>query len=947
MMRVTHFQGEKSMSKLNKTVAIRFMAAFLAAILLLGTTASGQTGAAPAHKLPTIPFEQYKLKNGLQIILSEDHTLPLVSVNIWYHVGPANEKSGRTGFAHLFEHMMFEGSQHVGAKAHFGFLEAAGATEINGTTNFDRTNYYETVPSNQLDLALWLESDRMAYLPGKLDIQNLANQRDVVRNERRQSTENTPYGLVEEGLYHQLFPTEHPYYPAVIGSHADVEAAKLEDVREFFHQYYTPNNATMAIVGDFDKDKIKALVEKYFGTIPEGPAVPKITATTPAITSERRATVTDQVELPRIYIGWITPPVFKPGDAECDLFADILGSGKSSRLYKSLVYEKEIAQDVSASIEETQLGSIFELQVTAKPGVKPEDLEKAIDAEMDKLRKDGPTAAEVDRARNVTETALVRGLQRTNGVANRLNYYNQFLGTPDYISKDNARYDAVTPAGIKNVIATVFAKQSSAVVYGVPGEKKITDVPKTSAEENKKQAQAAGESKSAMADEAWRATPPKPGPVPKFTLPVPKQVKLANGLTVLLVERHNLPLISASLFAMSGSELNPVASPGLSSFTASMLREGTTSRSALKFSEDTDQIGASIDSEAGYSSAYLTLSALTWNAGAGFDLLADATLHPAFDAKEVERLRSRRITAVLQENDDPGTVAFRAIDRTLYPNSPYGFSILGTEASNKAITHDDLVAFWKQGYVPTNAVLAVSGDVNESQLKELANKYFGGWSGPAFTTKTPATPAAPVRSVLIVDKPGAPQTFLTLASLGASRNTPDYVPLEVMNTALGGLFSSRVNMNLREEHGYTYGAFSTFQYRRGVGPFVAGGAIRTDVTAPAAAELFKELKRIRESELTPDELKKSKDSFSKSLVGNFETTEAISSTAGLQFVFGLPLEYYRDLSAQIEKVTSADTLRVAKEYLHPDAMVVVAVGDRAKIEPGLKELNVGEVKVVQ
>jgi zinc protease len=934
------------MSKMTKAVASRVMACLLGTALFLGTTASGQSAAA-AHKLPTIPFEKYKLKNGLEVILSEDHTLPLVSVNIWYHVGPANEKAGRTGFAHLFEHMMFEGSQHVGAKAHFGYLEAAGATEINGTTNFDRTNYYETVPSNQVDLALWLESDRMGYLPGKLDIQNLANQRDVVRNERRQSTENTPYGLAEEGLYHELFPKDHPYYPAVIGSHADVESAKLEDVREFFRQYYTPNNATMAIVGDFDKNKIKAQIEKYFGTIPEGPAVPKITVTTPPITSERRATITDQVELPRVYIGWITPPVFQPGDAESDLFSGILAGGKSSRLYKTLVYDKEIAQDVSASVEDARLGSIFELEVTAKPGVKPEDLEKAIDEEMDKLRKEGPTQAEVDRARNGTETGLIRGLQRTNGVANRLNFYNQYAGTPDYFAKDVARYDAVTPADVKKVIEKYFAKNESAVVYGVPGEKKIVDVPKTTDEENKKQAEEAGPSKSAMPDEAWRATPPQPGPVPTFTLPVAKQVKLPNGLTVLLVERHNLPIITATLFSMSGSELNPIDKPGLSSFTAGMLREGTTSRSAIKFAEDTDQIGASLESEAGYSSAYLTLSALTWNADPGFDLLADATLRPAFDAKEIERLRSRRVTAVLQENDDPSTIAFRTVDKILYPNSPYGFSILGTEASNKAITRDDMTAFWKRGYVPSNSVLAVAGDVTESQLAELTRKYLGNWSGPDFKTKAPATPGAPTPSVSIVDKPGAPQTFLTLASLGANRNTPDYLPLEVMNTALGGLFSSRINMNLREEHGYTYGSFSSFQYRRGVGPFITGGAIRTDATAPAASEIFKELKRIRESELTADELKKSKDSFSKSLVGNFETTDAISSTIGLQFVFGLPLEYYRDLPAQIDKVTSADTLRVAKEYLHPEAMVVVAVGDRAKIEPGLKELKVGEVKVVQ
>jgi zinc protease len=922
------------------------MLVIAATILTIGNAVFAQEAGAPAHKLPTIPFEKYTLKNGLEVILSEDHTLPLVSVNIWYHVGAANEKAGRTGFAHLFEHMMFEGSQHVGAKGHFNFLEGAGATDVNASTDFDRTNYFETVPSNQLDLALWLESDRMGYLLGKLDMQNLANQRDVVRNERRQSTENTPYGLVEEGLIQQLFPKDHPYYPDVIGSHADVEAAKLEDVREFFRQYYAPNNASMSIVGDFYKKNVKAAIEKYFGSIPQGPPVPKVAIVTPPILSERRAVVTDQVQLPRIYMGWITPPAFQPGDVECDLFAQILAGGKSSRLYKSLVYDKEIAQDVTASLQGTRLGSIFELAVTAKPNVKLEDLEKAVDVELEKLRTEGITSAELDRARNVTESSLVRSLQRTNGVANRLNYYTWYARTPDYFSQDLARYDAATPADVTRVVQNIFKKSDRAVVYGVPGEKVIAEVPKTTDEENQKQAAVAGESKSAMVDEAWRATPPTPGPAPKYTLPVAKQVKLANGLTVLLVERHNLPLVSATLFTFSGSELNPIDKPGLSSFTANMLDEGTTSRSSLKFSDDTDQIGATLGSEAGYSSAFLELTSLTWNATGGFDLLADATLHPAFDPKEIERLRGRRITAVLQEDDEPGAVAFRSIDGALYPNSPYGSPVLGTEASNKAITRDDMLAFWKQGYVPSNAILAVAGDVSEQTLTELANKYFGNWSGPAFTTKVPQAPVPPAPNTFIIDKPGAPQTFLAVAGLGASRSTPDYVPLEVMNTALGGLFSSRINMNLREDHGYTYGAFSTVQFRRGIGPFLAAAGVRTDVTAPAAKEILTELKRIRESELTADELTKAKDSFSKTLVANFETVEATSSTIGLQGIFGLPLAYYRDLPAEIAKVNSADTLRVAKEYLHPDAMIVVAVGDRAVIEPKLKELHVGEVKIV-
>src|SRR5229473_2214172 len=309
-------------------------------------TAQGPAKAAAAKPaplaVPQLKFEKYKLDNGLEVILSEDHRLPLVAVNLWYHVGPANEVPGRTGFAHLFEHMMFEGSRHVPGSSHFHYLEAAGASDINGTTDFDRTNYFETLPSNQLELALWLESDRMGYLPDKLDQANLSNQQDVVRNERRQSVENAPYGVVEEGLFHQLFPKEHPYYGEVIGSHQDIQSAKLEDVRNFFKLYYAPNNASLAIVGDFNPEKARDLVEKYFGPLKRGEDVPKIKAHTPAITAERRAVIQDNVQLPRVYMAWLTSPIFKPGDAEADLAATILGGGKSSRLYKKLVYEKQI-----------------------------------------------------------------------------------------------------------------------------------------------------------------------------------------------------------------------------------------------------------------------------------------------------------------------------------------------------------------------------------------------------------------------------------------------------------------------------------------------------------------------------------------------------------------------------------------------------------------------------
>jgi zinc protease len=892
---------------------------------------------------PTLNYEKYKLKNGLEVIMVEDHRLPMVAVNLWYHVGPANERPGLTGFAHLFEHMMFQGSKNIGDDQHFKLLEAAGASDINGTTDFDRTNYFETLPSNQLELALWLESDRMGFLLDTLDQRKLANQRDVVRNERREG-ENAPYNLVEEEEYHLLYPKTHPYYASVIGSHADIESARLKDVREFFKLYYTPNNASLAIVGDIDKAKARALVEKYFGPIPAGQPVPAITAQTPPITAEKRAVVTDQVELPRVYMAWLTDPIYKPGDAEATMLARILGGGKSSRLYKRLVYEKQIAQDVNTSQNSLLLGSVFELRATAKPGVKPEDLEKAIDEELEALRKDGPTQKEVEQARNLVQSQIVRGLEVLGGfggVADRLNQYNHYLGNPGFLAKDLERFDKASAASIQKVVQDKFSKNSRVVVYGVPGKKVIDDVPKTTEPEKDEPVQGAN-----IPGQDWRKTQPGLGAASALSLPVPKSFKLSNGLTVLLVEQHNLPVISANLVVLSGSERNPSDKPGLASFTADMLDEGTNRRSTLQIADDVAQIGAVFQTNSTSDVSTISTRALKKNADAAFDLVADVALNPAFDAKEIERVRKTRLTQVLQQRDNPNVLANKVFFNTVFGDKhPYGFIELGTEESIKAITRDDMMSFWKTGYVPEASALVVAGDINEKELRQLAEKYFGKWSGKNSTVTVPAAETSATRKLIIVDKPGTPQTVLRVGQIGVARSNPDYVPIEVMNTELGGLFSSRINLNLREKNGYTYGAFSVFVFRRGAGPFYSGGSVRTDVTAPATREIFNELERIRTSDFTPDELKTSKDAFARSLPGLFETTAQTVGSISQLFIYNLPLDYYRQLPAQIDAVTTADVRRVAEKYLTPNSMVVVAVGDRSKIEAELKKLDLGAIEV--
>jgi zinc protease len=528
---------------------------------------------------PTIPYEKYRLPNGLEVILSQDRSLPLVTVDIWYHVGAANEEPTRTGFAHLFEHMMFTGSKHVPRGLADKLLEAAGASDSNASTSFDRTNYYDTVPSNQLELALWTHADRMGYLLDALDQKALSNQQDVVRNERRERIENQPYGIVDEAVFRSLFPVGHPYRPYIMGSHADIQAARLADVRDFFKRYYRPNNATLTIVGDFDPATAKRLVNKYFGSFRRGPDVARPEVVTPAITGERRDTVTDQIELERVDLAWLTPPRFKPDDAELSIAATILAGGKSSRLHKRLVYELQLAQEVSAAQDAYALTSIFDVQAFARPGHTAAELQAAIDVELDRFAAEGPTEAEVERARNQIERSMYQGLQKVVGRADTLNMYNQYTGDPGYLPKDIARYASVTTASVQSAVRAHLRKDARVVVFAVRGAKKLdpepaaTPPPRTRATE------------SINADESWRRKPPPAGPAPVPTLPAPQSFKLANGLTVLHLQRPALPIVSAQLVVNAGLGANDPTLPGAADFAAGMLEEGTTTRNAFQIAQ--------------------------------------------------------------------------------------------------------------------------------------------------------------------------------------------------------------------------------------------------------------------------------------------------------------------------------------------------------------------------
>jgi zinc protease len=910
-----------------------------------GSSSRAEPGATSAQggDIPKIEFEKITLSNGLEVILSEDHRLPLVAVNLWYHVGPANEEPGRTGFAHLFEHMMFQGSKHVPGDTHFKSLEGAGASGMNGTTDFDRTNYFETVPTDRLELALWLESDRMGYLLDNVDQANLSNQQDVVRNERRQSVENRPYGIVEEALFHQLFPQTHPYYASVIGSHADIQAAKLDDVKNFFKTYYAPNNASLAIVGDIDKTATKALVEKYFGGLKQGTPVPKPSIETPKITAERRAVVKDRIELPRVYMAWLTSPIYKPGDADADIASSVLGAGRSSRLYKKLVYEKQIAQDVSASQNSLTLGSVFQIEATARPGHTAEELEKAIDDELKAFRDAGPDQTEVERARNVIETRITQGLETLGGfggVADRLNMYNHYVGNPGFLPDDIQRYRAVTPASVKAFAAEQLQPTARVVVHAVAGPQDLgAPVPAV------KQAAAAGGAESINADEAWRNEAPKPGQAKPLQLPVPTTFQLPNGLTVLVNERAGLPLVSANFVVKTGSGANPADKPGLANFTAAMLDEGTASRSALQIADEVARLGGSLTTSSTMDGSQVSASSLKRTFPALLEVMADVARHPAFPEDEIDRQRASRLASLVQQREDPGAVAAAVMASALYGSThPYGYTELGTEASNKAMSRDDMQKFWSRNFVPKNAALVVSGQITVAELRPLVEKAFGDWQGEAPVQPSLGEPMTTAARLLFVDKPGAPQTQIRVAAVGAPRATPDYEALQVMNETLGGLFSSRINLNLREQHGYTYGASSQFVFRRAAGPFVVASGIRTEVTAPAVTEIFKEIRGMRDKPPAADELALAKDSLVRSLPAQFETSGRVTNSTSNIYLYDLGLDYYTKLPGRLSAITTEQVKSAAEKYIVPEKLIVIAVGDRGKIGASLQKLKLGAVE---
>ncbi|MGQ0845501.1 MAG: M16 family metallopeptidase [Sporichthyaceae bacterium] len=884
----------------------------------------------------SLPVEQYTLDNGLKVILSLDRSAPTVATSVRYNVGAADETEGSYGFAHLFEHMMFKGSGHIPDGDMDRLADSVGSY-TNAFTTFDYTNYYvPDLPPDRLELALWFEADRMGYLLDALDAGKLANQQGVVRNERRQTTEQTPYGLTEEAVYHELFPSDHPYYGSVIGSHEDIQSATLEAVRAFFRTYYVPNNASLAIAGNFNPVQARALVQKHFGSLERGAEPPKPAITAPRIAAEKQLKLTDAVPAPRLTMAWLTPPIFAAGDAEADLTAILLATGESSVLYRSLVREQRIAQEVLATQNSSLHPSVFTINVTAKPGVSVEELRTAVDAELEKLRTQGPAPADLEAARNTRITQMVRGLEDLGTRAVTLNQYGAMLGDPDSLSTDIARYAKVDVAAMQAFARDQLRNDGRVVVDTEPGKRMLPPDPKAPEEPPVV-------TQPQTAAEAWRATVPSPGPALAIEQATIERFELGNGMPVYLVPSRNLPLVTASVVSRHGSTSDPADRPGTATFTAAMLRQGTAELTADQVATRAAEFGGVLASLAETEGTSLTVHALAAHAREAVDLVGTLVRSPAFREEDRDRVVGDLTGAVDQLNADPEETATIAANSALYGKTPYGHVPVGTEAGLEKVTVDDLRAFHSQAFTPSQAALVLAGDLTVDQARDLAESAFGSWAGSSPAPAAPSAATAVPQRIVLVDSPDSGQTAVQIGQPGLPADDPAFETLQVGNQVLGGLFSSRLNQNLREQKGWSYGVNSRFPRGRGPAPFEAGGSVDQAVTGKAVGEILREIERMRSEDVSAEEFERGRQSLVGATPTLFATTELAAQTVRSVFVFGLPTDYYANRASRLAPLTAAAVREAFAKYLDPATMKIVLVGDGEEIRKQVADLKLGDI----
>ncbi len=869
-----------------------------------------------------IPFTKYVLDNGLTLVVHEDNRTPTVNVQVYYHVGSKNEPKGRSGFAHLFEHLMFNGSENFNDDF-FAATQQIGATNQNGTTNTDRTNYYQTVPTEALDTVLWLESDRMGYLLGAVDQARLDEQRGVVQNEKRQG-ENQPYGQVFNHIIAAMYPEEHPYGHTVIGSMEDLEAASLDDVSEWFKTWYGPSNAVMVLAGNITPEEAKAKVEQYFGELPPGPPVSHPKSWVPESTADQREVMYDRVPQPRIYRIWHVPELGHPDGEQLDAISSALAGDRNARLTKRLVHDEEVATGVFVSNGQSEIAGRFQIVVVPKPDADLDYIERAVDEELEKLLAEGPSAAELEKVKVGTLRGLVDSLERAPSKAQLLATWETYTGDPNGWKTSLERLQAVTSQSAR----------SAANKWLTRGSYTLTVLP--------------FEEYAAFSEKVDRSAMPLPTSVADATFPDYQEARLSNGIRVMLAERHDVPRVDIRLMMDTGvgadfAEVNE----GVASLSASLLDEGTETRTALEIADQLDRLGAGVGTGGGNESASVTMSSLTVTLEPVLEIFAEVARKPAFREADFNREKAQYVQGIRQSLSQPNAIASRVLSAKVWgAEHPYGRTL--TPEAAEEITREDVAKFHADWYGANNATLIVVGDTSLEEMLPKLEAQFGDWGDApksAITVEQTPRPAAP--HVYLVDRPGSLQSVImagsTLPPLDASTNFRE----RLFNDLFGGTFTSRVNMNLREDKGWSYGSRTSISGGEGPRQFTVTAPVQTDATKGALEELRMELTGIvGGNQASAAELEKVQTNAVLGLSSRWETGSAVAASLSGIVTYDFPEDYFQTYADSLRAVTLDDVRLSGREIIPDQNLVWVIVGDLEKIEDDVRSVGLGAVTVV-
>ncbi|USH02968.1 insulinase family protein [Grimontia kaedaensis] len=896
---------------------------------------------------PSIPYQKYQLDNGLTVVLHPDDSDPLVHVDVTYHVGSAREEPGKSGFAHFFEHMMFQGSKHVGDQQHFKFVTESGGS-VNGTTNRDRTNYYQTVPANELEKMLWLESDRMGFLLEAVSQRKFEIQRDTVKNERAQNFENRPYGLVHETLAAALYPPTHPYSWPTIGYVEDLNGVDVDDLKDFFLRWYGPNNATLTIGGDIDVEQALKWVNKYFGDIQRGPEVKAADKWPVTIDADRFVTLEDNIQQPMLVMSWPTEYPNADSRVAVDMLGSVLGQGRNSLLYQDLVKPGK-ALSASAYQDCAELSCNFQLYVLGNRGQDLSELRGDVMKVLDSLKVRGIKEDDLEQVKGSAEAGAVFGLQSVQGKVSQLASNETFYGDPDRLASWLDKLNGVTTQDVENAFNRFVWQQPSVNVSVVPrGQKRLQ-----AAEQNytATRATSSGESeKSAMryTPETFdRSVPPGPNGSVSVKVPELYHAKLGNGIEISGAESNETPTVTAHLVLPAGSLMEPKGKSGLASLTADLISEGTTHRSSEDIAAELDRLGSSISISASSRGTTISVSSLTKNLRETLTLAGDILFNPRFDEADFDRLKKQALEGIHFSHQTPQWQAGQARREVLYSDPWHALPSEGTRETLSGLTLDDVKQFYVDNYTPDNARLIAVGDIDKQTLLSKVNGL-SRWKGNKATAPAPAElKQYPQSQIWLVDKPGAPQSVVQMVRHAMPYDaTGEMFKTQLANFNLAGNFNSRLNLNLREDKGYTYGAGGYVVGNQDTGRVVFQAQVRADSTVDTVREMQNELNEMTSSGITDDELKFLRLAVGQKDALSYETPGDKAGLIANMMRHQLSSDYKAQQKAIIETVSKETLNALAAKWFEPDAYQVIIVGDAATLEPALSTLGLPVKRLV-